>query len=225
MDEIDEEDITSICDKLLEAYKELSNGRVLISPTPVGYTLITTEAGAKKMKSIKGRPSAQPCGLLGNNDIYKATFNMEPPLEPSINKRYILGHMGKPKSLPSFIPEDAVGANGEVGIWLENGLVVDFLAAKLWSESRDVIIASSCNMAGEGNPKSDHYDLSFVHPNLRNDVQLEIGIPHWGKPQLDADGRWLSAPIWEIGTDNFLRVGRDFDAVSKLVRQNKVMAG
>ena len=233
--EMDETAIRSICDSLLDAYSALRDGGILIAPTNVGYTLITNKAGAKQMKSLKGRPDDKPCGVLGIPEIYKSVFGTDPPLKSLHSEKYIMGHLGKPPKLTNgssssikstshwfvhpFIPADATGPNGEVGIWLNNGPVVDYLARRLWSECGDIIVASSCNMAGAGNPESDHYDLAFVNSALRNGVDLEIDIPHWESPQLDEKGRWLSAPVWEIGTDKFIRKGRDQDAVAELVQQ------
>lgn len=229
-----EDAIFSFCDKMLEAYSVLHAGGILISPTPVGYTLITNKVGVKQMKSMKGRLDDKPCAIFGVNEIYKATFGSDPPLKCKISERYNLGHMGRPNVLsetqarddivPAFVPEDAIGPKGEVGIWLQNGPVVDYLATRLWSECRDVVLATSCNFAGEGNPRSPEYALSHLDERLRMTADLEIDIPHWEEPDLDPDGRWLSAPIWEIGTNNFFCQGRDQDAVSILLQSQDSMS-
>jgi len=194
------------------------------------------------MKSLKGRPDGKPCGILGTKDVYQATFGTEPPLggnhrsADGSKERYILGHLGKPHELaagnksiasedtsnyathPSYLPEDAIGPNGEVGIWLHCGPVVEYLANRLWSDYGDILVASSCNMAGEGNPQSKEYDLSYVDDRLRAKVDYNVDVPHWETPQLDGDGRWLSAPIWKIGTKDFLREGRDQAIVANLLQ-------
>ena len=243
--QMDAEAIFSICDKLLEAYDILSEGGVLMVPTTVGYTLITANDGTKKMKLMKGRPESKPCGILGTRDVFRSIFCMEPPIKCSHSEKYVLGHIGKPAASSSYtdVPKDAIGPAGEVGVWLENGPIVDYLANRLWSESGDVsdepftcasvdgkpltllhsnalqqvIIATSCNMAGEGNPKSDKYNPEFVDSRLRSKVDHAIDIPHWEVPRLDEEGRWPSATIWEIGTGNFVRKGRDHEILSELV--------
>ena len=97
----------------------------MISPTPVGYTLIANKVGVKQMKSMKGRLDDKPCAIFGVNEIRKATFGSDPPLKCKISERYTLGHMGRPNVLsetqarddivPAFVPEDAIGPKGEVG--------------------------------------------------------------------------------------------------------------
>jgi len=225
VNEIDEKTIQIYCEKIMDAYEKLRGGGVLICPTTVGYTLIATKDGANKMKALKGRPDGKPCGILGTAEVYKSTFGGEPPLN-SKTEEHILGHIGQPHTLakeskkanaPSYIPEDSIGPNNEVGIWLNNGPIVTYLATRLWEEQGQVIVATSCNMAGDGNPQAAEYDLSHVDSRVRSNVDLEVDIPHWQTPQLDRDGRWLSAPIWKIGTGDFIREGRDQGIVSKLL--------
>ena len=216
VDVMDEDSILDFCNQLLEAHTVLRNRGVVICPTTVGYTLITTR-NASKMKSLKGRPDGKPNGILGTPEIYRDVFGADPPLPSDQFAKHILGHLGQPLG-PNRLPKDAIGPQGEVGIWTECGPIVDYLARRIWSESREVITATSCNMAGDGNPRSDRYGLSQIPESIRAAVDFEISIPHWETPDLDEDGRWLSAPIWDLNKKEFLRTGRDQKAVESLLK-------
>ncbi len=220
---MDEESLLSFCNQLLEAHAVLRNRGVVICPTTVGYTLITTR-NALKMNSLKGRPDGKPCGILGTPEIYKSYFGEDPPLKSDQFEKHILGHLGRPV-LEYALPKDAIGPKGEVGIWLECGPAIDYLASKFWSEFEEVIVATSCNMAGEGNPKSDKYGLEHIHSSVRTKVDFEISIPHWEAPDLDQEGRWLSAPIWDLEEKVFLRVGRNQKAVEGLLDEQRHSKG
>jgi tRNA A37 threonylcarbamoyladenosine synthetase subunit TsaC/SUA5/YrdC len=219
VDVMDEDAVISFCDQLREAHTVLRNQGVLICPTTVGYTLVTTQNIAG-MKSLKGRPENKPCGILGNTDVYRATFGADPPLKSDRFDQHIVGYLGQPETTQS-VPSDAVGPGGEVGIWLDCGPVVEYLAARLWSESKTVLVATSCNRAGDGNPESNEYDLSAIDSRIRAKADYEVGIQHWETPELDDGGRWLSAPIWDIDNGGFVRTGRDQDAVASLLEPTK----
>ena len=228
VDVVDEESILSFCSQLLEAHVVLRNRGVVICPTTVGYTLVTTR-NAAKMKSIKGRPDDKPCGILGIDEIYKATFGTDPPLKRNrFVNRHIVGYLGKPRgvgkveSCTKHLPKDAIDPkSGRVGIWLECGPVVDYLAKRFWSESREIIVATSCNMAGEGNPRSNHYDLSYIDSSVRSKADFEVSLPHWESPDLDENGRWLSAPIWNLEKEVFIREGRNQKAVESMLLEEE----
>ena len=213
---MDEESIAFFCDQLLEAYAVLRNRGVVICPTTVGYTLITTR-NVSKMKSLKGRPDRKPCGIVGTTDIFKATFGDEPPLKSDRVGKHIVGHMGKPLLPREELPEGCIGPNGEFGIWTECGPVGDYLATRCWIESKEYLVGTSCNMAGQGNPQSEQYGLSYIDSSIRSKVDFEISIPHWETPDIDKNGRWLSAPIWDLEKKEFLRQGRNQEAVESLL--------
>lgn len=119
--------------------------------------------------------------------------------------------------LPRFLCRDAIGPKCEVGIWLECGPVIEYLATRLWSEYDRIIVASSCNKAGDGNPQSDYFDLSFLDPKVRASVDFEISIPHWGNPEVDENGRWLSAPIWDMENERFIRKGMNQNTIARCI--------
>lgn len=214
---VDEESISFFCDQLLEAHAVLRNRGVVICPTNVGYTLITTR-NVPKMKSLKGRPDGKPCGIVGTSDIYKATFGDEPPLKSG---QHIVGYLGKPILSRKELPEGCIGPKGEFGIWTQCGPVGDYLAKRCWIESREYLVGTSCNMAGEGNPQSEQYCLSYIDSSIRSKVDFEISIPHWETPDVDKNGRWLSAPIWDIEHKKFLRIGRNQKAVESLLEEHE----
>lgn len=228
VDAMDEGAAVGFCRQLLDAHAALRHrGGVAICPTTVGYTLVTAR-NAAKMKSIKGRPDGKPCGVLGTPGIYRAVFGSDPPLERDPFVARTVGYLGHPRGLAGGegparrrLPDDAVGRDGEVGVWLELGPVVDYLATRLWSESGDVLVATSCNAAGEGNPRSEAYGLSHVDPRVRSAVDFEITIPHWERPEVDDDGRWLSAPIWDLERKAFVREGRNQGAIASLLLEKE----
>ncbi|MFN7678941.1 MAG: Sua5/YciO/YrdC/YwlC family protein [Cyanobacteriota bacterium] len=197
--------------QLLEAHRALVAGGVLILPTRVGYTMATTAAGVARMKALKGRPEGQPCGLLGTLAVYGTLFGAAPdPLPP---EELCLAFLEHPAGgvVPEFVPRACVSQEGRVGVWLNLGPVHAHLANKLWRERRQVIVGTSCNRAGEGNPRCDHYSLAALDPNLRSGVDWVVAIPHWDTPQLGGDGRWLSAPILDVQSGQFTRPGRDME--------------
>jgi len=224
VDIVDDESILFFCSQILEAHAVLRNRGVVICPTTVGYTLVTTR-NAAKMKSLKGRPDDKPCGILGIDEIYKAIFDRDPPLKSNRFVKHIVGYLGEPHGLGKdshkHLSMDAIGPKGDVGIWLECGPVIDYLAKRFWSESREIIVATSCNMAGEGNPQSDHYDLSYIDSSVRSKVDFEVSLPHWESPDLDENGRWLSAPIWHLEKEMFIREGRNHKAIKSLLEEEE----
>lgn len=68
---------------------------------------------------------------------------------------------------------------------------MEYLVPRLWSEREGVIVATSCNRAGEGKPRSAEYAMSCVNAELRLLVDLEIDAEHRARPELDEDGRWM----------------------------------
>jgi tRNA A37 threonylcarbamoyladenosine synthetase subunit TsaC/SUA5/YrdC len=217
MNEMDKEAVITFCHQLRQAHVVLRNLGVLICPTTVGYTLVTAHDVAG-MKSLKGRPENKPCGILGTADIYRAAYGRDPPIRSDRFVQHIVGYLGQPKQHLPSLSSDVVGPNGEVGIWLDCGPVSEYLARRLWSESQTVLVATSCNKAGDGNPKSSEYDLSAIDSRIRAKVNFEVGISHWESPELDDDGRWLSSPIWDIDNHEFVRTGRNQEAVTSLLQ-------
>lgn len=196
---------------LLEAHGVLVGGGVLILPTQVGYTMATTAAGVARMKTLKGRPEAKPCGLLGTAEVYAALFGAAP--EPVVPDDLCLAFLGQPagRGVAAFVPPTCIGPDGRVGLWLHLGPVHAHLADRLWQERRQVIVGTSCNKAGEGNPRADRYNLAALDPDLCSSVDLAVAIPHWDRPELCGEGRWLSAPILDLQSGDFIRHGRDME--------------
>jgi hypothetical protein len=203
-------DLTPWRSQLLEAHRALVAGGVLILPTRVGYTMATTAAGVARMKALKGRPGGQPCGVLGTAAIYRALFGAAP--EPAVPEDLCLAFLGRPAGgvVQEFVPAGCVSMEGRVGVWLNLGPVHAQLANGLWREGL-VIVGTSCNRTGEGNPRGDQYDLAALDGDLRSGVDLVVSIPHWDRPQLSEDGRWLSAPILDLQSGQFSRPGRDME--------------
>lgn len=198
-------------DSILAAYDALNHGKVLILPTTVGYTLATSAAGIKAMKALKGRPDEQPCGILGIVAIYRALFGRDPL--PTLPEDLCLAFLGTPIMTPKpvFLPQECIGPSGQVGIWLNLGPIHTYLATRLWRQKGEVMIGSSFNKSGAGNPRSNSYSTQVLDPELRNGQCIELAIPHWLEPELSKEGRWLSAPIFDLNHGTFMRQGRDME--------------
>lgn len=197
------------CDNLLQkAFTVLLEGGVVILPTTVGYTLATTRKGVGAMKTMKGRPDGKPCGILGTSAIFAALTGTV--LHPPVPADLCLAVLAKPaESLPpGVIPGECIARDGRIGIWLNLGPIHARLAGHLWRDYGELVIGSSCNRAGEGNPVGACYSIASIHPDLRSAAHFVLTAPHWLEPECDAQGRWLSAPILDLQTGGFQRQGR-----------------
>ena len=181
---------------LLEAYGVLVGGGVIIVPTQVGYTMATTAAGVALMKALKGRPEAKPCGLLGTAEVYAALFGEAPA--PVVPENLCLAFLGHPtgRGVATFVPSACIGPDGKVGLWLHLGPVHAYLADRLWQERREVIVGTSCNKAGEGNPRADRYNLAALDPDLCARVDLAVAIPIGNGPSSARRAVGSAHPSW-----------------------------
>jgi tRNA A37 threonylcarbamoyladenosine synthetase subunit TsaC/SUA5/YrdC len=197
------------------AYHTIASGHTAIIPTTVGYTLATNHLGVDNIKQVKGLPDGKPFGILGTKEIYEKVFGVRPP--SNLSDKVCMGFLG-PVSVSgnanddlSFLTRECFGNDNNVGIWLNLGPVHKYIATRLWKERREIIIASSCNKAGEGNPSADFFSTSFLDSDVRSRAEFEVDIPHWGTPQFSEEGRWLSATILNQDTGKIVRVGRDIN--------------
>ena len=84
-------------------------------------------------------------------------------------------------------------------------------------EGKRLILVTSGNLSGQGNPKCSTFCINAVDKEIRDRVDMVIDIPHWSDPDLDDSGRWYSAPMFDIDMSAFRRVGKNMEAVNVIV--------
>lgn len=96
---------------------------------------------------------------------------------------------------------------------------MDTLAERIEEKfaGKRVIIGASANLSGNGNPKCNIFCLDAVDEEIRTRVDMVIDIPHWSDPDLDDEGRWYSAPMFDIDTGAFRRLGKNMEEVNIIV--------
>lgn len=213
----------SFYEELMKTYNTLATGDVLILPTAVGFTLVSTELGVEGIYESKGRPYGKPCGIMGTTSIYRTIFGTNPPtgLPSNICAAFFSDHKMQDNNKKFKIPDECIGNKSTVGVWVNLGPINEYLATRWWNERGEFLIGSSCNKSGEGNPKGKKFDVSYLDPDIRSNCH-QVNIPHFGTPQLSkADGSWLSATILDLNKGTVIREGRDFAKVKSLTSDFK----
>ena len=200
---------------LEKARDVLASGGVIIAPSHVGYSLYALDgpAGAQKIDRIKGRN--KPIGLSGNTEAFRRVFGFSPPdLRNDYCSDLFLSLVGEAsktsldeRDLARLQSSRAIGPKGEVAMWLGGGPVTDYLADQMIGEGRFILV-SSANVSGEGNPASETYTIDAIDSAVCDAADYIVDVPHWATPQHDEEGRWLSAPMFDLETMSFRRVGR-----------------
>ena len=195
---------------------------VIIVPTTVGYTLAALASNATSLSAVKAR-STKPFGILGAPCVYTDIFGSSPPIE--LMPFQCMGFMKKISTNSAKVPTccyescNQASQNGTneaevVGIWLNLGPIAEYLIHRAWTELGEVVIGSSCNMSGNGNPDASQFSVEALDANIVSLVQHTVTLKHWGEPELDEHGQWLSAPILSLDSGDFLRNGRDMNAAN-----------
>ena len=240
---IDIEDLCTIIEQTLSAWNALvSEGGVVILSTTVGYTLAALGKNSESLAAVKSRSTTEkPLGILGAYEIFKEIFQIDPPTEllPFVCMGFMkclpcsICSTRVPKSCMSWYKptktcrddtshddrssDKSIKQEQLVGIWLNLGPIAEYVILRAWNELGEVIVGSSCNQPGDGNPIAAQYTVDALDADIRSRVDYTITFKHWGEPEFDENGKWLSAPILCLERQEFIRNGRDMD-VANIVR-------
>ncbi len=102
--------------------------------------------------------------------------------------------------------------------WINGGPICDTLVERVEEkyEGKRLVLVTSGNMSGRGNPASCTFSIDAIDVELLDRVDVVIDIPHWSDPELDENGRWYSAPMFDMDTVSFRRVGKHMD-IAKII--------
>eukprot|EP00985_Skeletonema_marinoi_P005745 scaffold2493_cov219-Skeletonema_marinoi.AAC.2 len=122
----------------------------------------------------------------------------------------------------------AVGPSDEVAMWINSGPVFDTIIEKVEAkyEGTRYILVSSGNLSGNGNPKSSTFSIDAIDDEILARVDMVVDTPHWSDPELDENGRWYSAPMFDMDSCAFRRVGKNMETASAIdLEEFKVFFG
>ena len=100
--------------------------------------------------------------------------------------------------------------------WINSGPIFDTIIEKVEAkyEGTRYILASSGNLSGNGNPKSSTFSIDAIDDDILARVDMVVDTPHWSDPELDENGRWYSAPMFDMDSCAFRRVGKNMETAS-----------
>lgn len=214
-----------------EAFEALKLGGAVLVPSALGWTLVAMETpgGARALDTLKGRPDGKPLGMCGLEEAFKETFGGKTPPPLRDLKRtstycsdvcisFVSHKLVSDETRARFGRSNAVGPQGEIAFWFNAGPFCNKLAQLVWDEfDGRCLLGTSANITGEGNPKCETYDLNAVDKSIRDGVGFILDIPHYTVPQLDENGRWLSAPMFDMDTLTFRRKGKHMKKVETIL--------
>lgn len=208
------------------AFDVLCEGGTVLCPTLVGYSLFALdgEEGMAKLDHVKGREN-KPYGIIGSEATFSRVFNgrKAPFLKNDFCSdtfiSFVSSESVSKEALEQLRVSRAVGPSDEVAMWINSGPVFDTLIDKVETkyEGKRLILVTSGNLSGQGNPKSSTFCIDAVDKEIRDRVDMVIDIPHWSDPELDEHGRWYSAPMFDIDKGAFRRVGKNMEQVNVIV--------
>ncbi|WP_225735816.1 L-threonylcarbamoyladenylate synthase [Gulosibacter chungangensis] len=137
-------------------------GGVVVSPTKVGYIIVTTdEQGLQRKFELKNRPLRKPgvvlCGSLEQLfELAEVNDEIREFYETHWRQDVLMGCILPWKSSGlDFIPEGAEpyvrDARGTSCFVVRFGTPAEKLASELWEKDRSLLFASSANPSGKGN--------------------------------------------------------------------------
>ena len=224
-----------------KTFNTIMSGGVAIVPSNVGYTLIAKpgKLTAARINELKANPKGKLLGMFGDYDAYQKVFGLEAPssLTDQSNKDLCLSFVGalSPSSsrndnemntdLRSLLLESGALSitTNKSAMWLNAGPVVDRLLAKMKQQGDiGLLLCTSCNVANDPSPKSESFDIEILDTQIKSRVNYITDIPHWSVPELDGDGSWLSAPVFDFDEGIFLRDGKDLCRAKSLLIQSNI---
>lgn len=205
---------------LRDAWDAMVAGRTLLIPTTVGWTLASLPSASGALIDMKSRDRGKPNGVMASTDLFGKIFEAEPPsaLEPFMCVAFLSTRVRRGAAVPPVCRS----SGGHVGVWVGLGPVAEYLAARAWHELGECIVGSSANRAGAGNPRAQSFSVDAIDDALVASCHV-VNIDHWGTPETDADGRWLSAPIIDLDSGELKRKGRDMDSADAVLADVRAM--
>jgi len=214
-----------------EAFEALKLGCAVLAPSALGWTIVAMETpgGARAIDTLKGRPDGKPLGIIGLEEGFKEAFGGKTPPPLCGLKRtstycsdvcisFVSHKLVSDDTRSRFGRSNAVGPQGEIAFWFNAGPFCNKLAQLVWDEFNGrCLVATSANISGEGNPKCETYDLKAVDKSIRDGAGFILNVPHYTVPELDDDGRWLSAPMFDMDTLTFRRKGKHMKKVETVL--------
>jgi tRNA A37 threonylcarbamoyladenosine synthetase subunit TsaC/SUA5/YrdC len=139
-----------------------SGGRIVVSPTKVGYIILTTDAdGLQRKFELKSRPLSKPgvvlCGSLDQLvalaevdeevvEFYRAHWRQD-VLLGCILPWNAAGRVHIPAGAEGFVMDD----RGTSCFVVRFGAPGELIARELWDQDHTLLLASSANPSGQGN--------------------------------------------------------------------------
>ncbi len=199
-----------------KAYSVLSDGGLCLLKADIGYGLFgTSEEAIKKMFEIKGRPTSNPCIVLGNVKVLEELC----PTLPSTYRDFILNLIPKTtlavrytadlksalwSSLPPWVQAHSSNA-GTIAIFLNTGNTTERLCERAFQD-RQLIVGSSSNRSGAGN----NYRFEDIPEYIRSrvDFSLDEGVAKYANDQK------LATTIVDLTDLSIRRRGVNFDLIA-----------
>lgn len=213
----------------------LQQGGVIVSPTKVGYIIMTTDrAGLEKKFMLKGRPKKKPGVVLLSTlaqldelaEVDKKTMEL---YRNCWEKNILLGCIlpWKEEAKKKYIPDDGsvdfVTDDRNTSCFvIKYGTPSEVIATKLWFDHKMLSFASSANPSGQGN----RGQIEGVGEKILNGVDLIIEADEFVRkqqPDKDIDTRYeqgvMVSMVDENGqlvkTPTIIRNGLDIDRIKE----------
>jgi len=157
-------------------------GAAIVSPTKVGYIIMTTDqAGLERKFSAKERSPNKPGVVLcGSMQQLKELAQLNPEIEAFYQKHWdndtLLGCiLPWKKESKKYIPHDGsdelmMDKRGTSCFVIKFGVPSEQIVKELWDKEKKLVFASSANPSGKGNRGS----ITGVGERIENEVDLLI---------------------------------------------------
>lgn len=188
-------------------------GAAIVSPTKVGYIIMTTDrAGLERKFSAKERSLNKPGVVLcGSMQQLKELAQLTPEIESFYQKHWdtdvLLGCILPWKAeAKKYIPNDGsdelmMDKRGTSCFVIKFGVPSEQIAQELWSKDKKLVFASSANPSGKGNRGS----ITGVGERIENEVDLLIDADHYVssiQPDKDVESRYEQGVMISMVDDN-----------------------
>lgn len=184
-----------------EVITTMNNGGIIVSPTKVGYIIMTSNRnGLDRKFSAKNRNLNKPGVVLcGSMEQLKELAELNPEIEKFYqshwDKDILLGCiLPWKKDGLQYIPNDGsqemmMDKRKTTCFVIKFGVPGEQIVSKLWSEEKKLVFASSANPSGQGNRGL----VEGIGTKIENEVDLIINGDAYVKsiqPDADEDTRY-----------------------------------